>query len=165
MKYIATIEGRDYEIEINSETEVTLDGERLTLDFHAVAENSGYSLLVNGQSYEAYLYPTEAGSQVLMRGRSYLVQVVDERQRRLQESAGPPPLTAGEFHLKAPMPGLVIGVPVEEGQRVAAGQNLIILESMKMQNELKAPREGVVSRLRVRAGDRVEQNQPMLTLG
>ena len=165
MKYIATIEGRNFEIEINSETEITLDGERLTLDFQAVAEQSGYSLLVNGQSYEAYLYPSEEGTQVLMRGRSYLVRVEDERQRCLRESAGPPPLQAGEFHLKAPMPGLVVGVPIQEGQAVEAGQNLVILESMKMQNELKAPRDGVVVRLRVQAGDRVEQNQPMLTLG
>lgn len=165
MKYIATVEGREFEIEINSETEVVVNGERLTLDLQAIAEQSGYSLLLEGHSYEAYLYPTEEGTQVLMRGHLYLVQVEDERQRRLHESAGPPPLDAGEFHLKSPMPGLVVGVPVEEGHTVNAGQNLIILESMKMQNELKSPRDGVVTRVRVRAGDRVEQNQPLLTLG
>jgi biotin carboxyl carrier protein len=165
MKYIATIEGREFEIEINSDTEVVVNGDRLTLDLQAIAEQSGYSLLLEGHSYEAYLYPTEEGTQVLMRGHLYLVRVEDERQRRLRESAGPPPLEAGEFHLKSPMPGLVVGVPVEEGQTVNAGQNLIILESMKMQNELKSPRQGVVTRVRVRAGDRVEQNQPMLTLG
>lgn len=164
MKYIATVGGRDFEIEINSETEVVVNGERRTVDFQAVAGQSGYSLLLDGQSYEAYLDPTEEGTHVLMRGHLYLVRVEDERQRRLRETAGPPPLQAGEFHLKAPMPGLVVGVPIEEGQSVSAGQNLIILESMKMQNELKAPRDGVITRLRVRAGDRVEQNEPMLTL-
>jgi biotin carboxyl carrier protein len=55
-------------------------------------------------------------------------------------------------------------VPVEEGQEIQSGDDLIILESMKMQNELKAPRDGTVSRVRVKAGDNVDQNQVLLTL-
>jgi biotin carboxyl carrier protein len=69
-----------------------------------------------------------------------------------------------EFHLKSPMPGLVIGVLVEDGQAVKKGEVLVVLESMKMQNELKAPRAGVVTRLRVKSGDSIEQHQTMLTL-
>jgi 3-methylcrotonyl-CoA carboxylase alpha subunit len=74
-------------------------------------------------------------------------------------------VSGGEFSLKAPMPGLVVAVPVAEGETVSKGQNLVILESMKMQNELRAPRDGVVQRVRVKAGERVEQNQLLVTLG
>ena len=66
--------------------------------------------------------------------------------------------------MAAPMPGLVVAVPVEEGQEVQKGEDLIILESMKMQNELKAPRDGTISRIRVGPGDSVDQNQVLLTL-
>jgi acetyl-CoA/propionyl-CoA carboxylase biotin carboxyl carrier protein len=82
----------------------------------------------------------------------------------LRPSAGEDGPGSGEFTLKAPMPGLVVSTPVEDGQAVAKGEVLIVLESMKMQNELKAPRAGTVSRLRVQAGDRVEQHSPLLTL-
>jgi biotin carboxyl carrier protein len=62
------------------------------------------------------------------------------------------------------MPGLIVAIPVEEGQEIQSGDDLIILESMKMQNELKAPRDGTVNRIRVSAGDNVDQNQVLMTL-
>jgi len=82
----------------------------------------------------------------------------------LRAAAGGKAIERGEFHLKAPMPGLVVAVPVVEGQRVNKGDVLVILESMKMQNELKSPREGVVTRLRVGIGDSVEQSQTLLSV-
>lgn len=62
------------------------------------------------------------------------------------------------------MPGLVVAIPVEEGQPIQKGQVLLILESMKMQNELKAPREGTVGRIRVKPGETVEQKQTLLSV-
>ncbi len=82
----------------------------------------------------------------------------------LRAAAGGVGISGGEFHLKAPMPGLVVAVLVEEGQEVQKGQVLLILESMKMQNELKSPRDGVMGRLRVRAGESVEQRQTLLNV-
>ena len=70
----------------------------------------------------------------------------------------------GEYLMRAPMPGLIVAIPVEEGQAVAKGDVLVILESMKMQNELRSPKEGVVSRIRVQEGDSVEQKTPMLSV-
>jgi biotin carboxyl carrier protein len=69
-----------------------------------------------------------------------------------------------EFHLKAPMPGLIIAVNVSEGDEVKKGQVLLILESMKMQNELKAPRDGTINRVRVKPGESVEQKQTLLSV-
>jgi biotin carboxyl carrier protein len=62
------------------------------------------------------------------------------------------------------MPGLVVTVPVAEGQAVKRGQVILILESMKMQNELKAPRDGTIGRIRVRPGETVEQKQTLLSM-
>jgi biotin carboxyl carrier protein len=62
------------------------------------------------------------------------------------------------------MPGLVVAIPVAEGQPVQKGQVLLILESMKMQNELKSPRDGTVGRLRVKPGETVEQKQTLLSV-
>jgi biotin carboxyl carrier protein len=62
------------------------------------------------------------------------------------------------------MPGLVISIPVSEGQQIEQGEVLVILESMKMQNELKSPRDGTVSRLRVEPGDNVEQRETLLSV-
>jgi biotin carboxyl carrier protein len=164
MKYIATLDDQTFEIEINAEDQITVDGERLSIDFRSVSGQPVYSLLVNGQSYEAYVQGGESGLEVLLQGRLHVVEVEDERHRKLRESSGGPAVHSGEFNLKSPMPGLIVAVPVVEGQTVVKGQDLVILESMKMQNELKAPRDGTIGRVRVRAGDSVEQNQVLITL-
>jgi biotin carboxyl carrier protein len=164
MKYVATIGEQSFEIDINEAGEITANGEVLAVDFQSVTDQPVYSMLLNGESFEANVYTGQDQVEVLLRGQLYLVNVEDERQRRLRESSGGGQILEGEFNLVAPMPGLVVGVPVQIGDEVELGQNLVILESMKMQNELKAPRAGTVTGLRVGAGDSVDQNQIMVTL-
>jgi biotin carboxyl carrier protein len=165
MKYAATLNDKVYTIEINDDHSLLLDGKECTVDFDAVSGQPVYSLLIDGRSYEAHIQETEEGWQVLLQGDLYVVRVEGEREQRLRAAAGPAVgLTSGEFTLKAPMPGLIVAVPVTEGQAVNPGDNLIILESMKMQNELKAPRAGQVIRVKVKAGDSVEQNESLVTI-
>jgi len=164
MKYIATIGERQIEIELISEGQLSVDGELVQVDFQSVANQPIYSMLLDGKSYEASIFPGDNGYQVLFLGQLFNVVVEDERQRRLRQSSGGSAVESGEYQLRAPMPGMIVAVPVEEGQQVEAGDNLIILESMKMQNELKAPRAGVVARIRIKPGDNVDQNQVMLIL-
>jgi biotin carboxyl carrier protein len=66
--------------------------------------------------------------------------------------------------MKAPMPGMVVSIPVSEGQLIQKGDVLVVLESMKMQNELRSPRNGKVVRVRVKSGDRVEQKETLLSV-
>ena len=101
----------------------------------------------------------------MLRGSLYQSRVIDEREQRLRTAFADGLAQTGEFQLKAPMPGLVIDVVVTEGQEVAEGDVLMILESMKMQNELKAPQAGVVSRVRVAVGEYVERRQTLLSVG
>jgi len=164
MKYVATIGDQSFEIEIQSDGGLLMDGQQLTADFQSVADQPVFSLLLDGQSYEASIHLADDAIQVLLRGQLFDVHVEDERQRRLRQSSGGQVIQSGDIHLKAPMPGMVIAIPVEQGQEVTSGDNVIILESMKMQNELKAPRDGVISRLRVKPGDNVDQNQVLLIL-
>src|SRR6185503_9937328 len=159
MKYITTVEDKQYLVEIIDEKHVSVDGKVYNIDFESVSGQPVFSLIVDGKSHEAYVQEGDENWQVLMRGRLYPVRVEDEREKRLRAAAGGGVAETGEFHLKAPMPGLVIAIPVTEGQEVTRGQVLLILESMKMQNELKAPREGKVSRIRGKLGESVEQKQ------
>lgn len=165
MKYATTIQDKTYIIEINDDRHVVIDGVTYEVDFESVAGEPVYSLILDGHSYEAFVYPADDRWQVLIRGDLHVASVEDEREKRLRARAGGAVATSGEFTLKAPMPGLVVAVPVTEGQAVAKGDNLLILESMKMQNELKSPRDGTVTRVRVNPGDSVNQNQALMTVG
>jgi len=164
MKYITTVHEREYEIEIIDERRIRVDGVAYDVDFESISGQPVFSMLVNGTSHEAYVYPDENEWDVLLQGILYPVKVEDEREKRLRSSFGGGPAPSGEFYLKAPMPGLVISIPVEDGQMVVQGDVLVILESMKMQNELKSPRDGKISRIRVKEGDNVERKQTLLSV-
>jgi biotin carboxyl carrier protein len=164
MKYVITVDNKQFLVEIVDERHVSVDGKIYEVDFESVSGQPVYSLIADGKSHEAYVRESEEGWQVLLRGRLYPVKVEDEREKRLRAAAGGGVAETGEFHLKAPMPGLVVAVPVEEGQQIKKGQVLLILESMKMQNELKSPRDGVVYRIKVKVGENVEQKQPLLSV-
>ena len=164
MKYISTVNGKEYTIEIIDERHITVNGRQITVDFNSVSGQPVYSLLVDGKSFESYVYPGEEKWEVLLMGRQYPVMVEDERDKRLRAAAGGSVSEAGEYHLKAPMPGMVVSILVEEGQQIEEGQVVLILESMKMQNELKTPRAGTVGRVRVKPGESVEQRQTLLSV-
>ena len=164
MKYITTLDGKEYTIEIVDAHHVAIDGRVQEVDFESISGQPVFSLIVDGKSYESYVYETEEGWQVLTRGRQYNLTVEDEREKRLRAAAGSGVAESGEYHLKAPMPGLVVSIPLKEGDKVEKGQVLVILESMKMQNELKSPKAGVVGRIRVKQGETVEQRQALLSV-
>ena len=164
MKYITTLDGKEYLIEVIDEHHVSVNGRVQEVDFETISGQPAYSLIIDGKSYESYVYETEDGLQVLTRGRQYNLTVEDERERRLRAAAGAGVAETGEFHMKAPMPGLVVSILISEGDRVEKGQVLLILESMKMQNELKSPKAGTVERIRVKQGETVEQRQALLSV-
>jgi len=164
MKYISTVNGKEYTIEIIDDQHIIVNGRKITVDFNSVSGQPVYSLLVDGKSFEGFVYPGDEAWEVLLMGRQYPVTVEDEREKRLRAAAGGSVSEAGKFYLKSPMPGMVVSVLVESGQEVEQGQVLLILESMKMQNELKSPRAGTVGRIRVKPGESVEQRQTLLSV-
>jgi biotin carboxyl carrier protein len=162
MKYATTIGERTYIVEINREGEVTIDGNTFPVDLQAIDEVT-YSLLMSNRSYEALVDTAGDELAVLLGGRLYTAQVLDERARRLSRPGGSS-VPSGEVTLKSPMPGLIVAVSVAEGQAVKKGQTVIVLESMKMENELKAPRDGTVSSIKVKVRQSVEQHQPLVVI-
>lgn len=165
MKYITTIADRIYTIEINDERHLSIDGRTYEVDFLELSDQPLYSLVIQGQSYEAYVLPHEGQWEVVLQGQMYEARVEDERERRLRSTFGGLTLESQEFLLRAPMPGLIAAVPVREGQEVPKGSVVVVLESMKMQNELKTPRAGTLLHLRVQVGQTVELNQVLAVVG
>jgi acetyl/propionyl-CoA carboxylase alpha subunit len=164
MKYIAQVDGLELPIEIVDEHHICFGGEILDVDIAAVSDQPLYSLIVNGESFEGYVYPDDQSWQVLLLGRSYSISIEDEREKRLRVTNNASVNPDREYVLKAPMPGLAIAVLIEEGEKIEKGQILVILESMKMQNELRAPFAGNVVRLKVKPGESVQQKQILLNL-
>ena len=165
MKYIATIDDQQYITEIIDSHHVIFDGVHYNVDFESVSGQPVFTLLLNDKSHEAYIYDDDDGGwEVLLKGALYPVSVIDEREHRLREAFGSGPSQSGDYHLKAPMPGLVVSVVVKDGDHINEGDVLLILESMKMQNELKSPRDGVISRISVKNGDHVERKQLLLSV-
>lgn len=164
MKYVTIILGKKFEIDIQKDGTLLVNGEPRQVDFLALGP-SLYSVITNSQSYEVVIEERDDNIEVQMRGHLYQTEVLDERAQFMQMQAGNLGSETGEITIKSPMPGLIVAVPVHEGQQVSKGQTIIILESMKMQNELKAPRDGVINRVIVQAGQSVEQSAQLLILG
>ncbi len=164
MKYITTIDDANFEVEIVNDHQVQLNGKIYEVNFEEISSESIYSLIVDGNSYEILISEEENDWNVLIRGTLYSAEVIDEREKRLRDASGELALSSGEYTLHAPMPGLVIKVAVKEGKKVKKGDVLVILESMKMQNELKSPHKGTITEVNIKKGDRVEKRDAMLVI-
>jgi biotin carboxyl carrier protein len=171
MQYYVSYEDENISLEIiddpDGHTRVRLpDGQELAVDFDLLQDPNFFSLLVNHESHEIYVETGESRGDyaVTLDGQRYSVRVETERQHRLAALAPRTNLHTGEITVKAPMPGLVSIVAVTPGQEVEQGQRLVVLEAMKMENELKAPRSGTVKAVNVQPGQTVEQNRALVVL-
>lgn len=164
MKYQTIVNGQTFDVEINEDGRILVNGEERAVDFRELRKGEMYSMLLDHHSFEAVVDERDEMYHVLMGGDMYEVKVTDERSRRLESAFMAFGDTGAEVMIRAPMPGQIVRVPVEEGQEVKKGDTLVILESMKMENELKSPRDGVVHRVNVAPGDTVEQNKVLVTV-
>ncbi|HLJ24676.1 MAG TPA: biotin/lipoyl-containing protein [Candidatus Acidoferrales bacterium] len=150
MKYEITINGARRSVEFfrdkgeNSRVAFSVDGRRLEVDAIQLSRGS-YSVLLGGRSLEVTAEETPAGLLVRVNGREFLVDVRDPRSWRRGRGAGVE--LEGRQQLVAPMPGKIVRVLVEVGQQVTAGQGLLVIEAMKMQNEVRSPKSGKVEKL------------------
>lgn len=189
MRYSAEIEGHKHTIDVDengSIRHVTLDGRELTVDWQLVGERRShlsqtddpradhYSILIGQRSYDIYARFTETEDtgtdggartiEVLIDGRPYVVAVQDERSRALASLAGGAHVS-GDAPIRAPMPGLVRNVLAEEGAEVQRGHTVVVLEAMKMENDLTSPRHGIVKSIRVKNGQTVNQGDILAIVG
>ena len=166
MKLWVTLEGRDEEVEFQTEGDhlwLDVAGRRLEADFHRLPDGEVYSLLVNGRSYEVHVVHAGSTIDVTQHGATLPVEVRHPLEKRLlstERAAGP---SRGEV-IHAPMPGLVVAIRVQRGDRVEPGTSVAVIEAMKMQNELLARRGGIVSDVLVAERTTVSAGQPLVRL-
>jgi len=164
MKYHVTIRGRTYAVDVEGAA-VTVDGERLEAHWAAVPGTPLIHLLLGGDSWTvACQRLAETRWALGAVGERFEVEVQDERTKQIEALTGRGVKPAHGGVVQAPMPGLVVRVDVTVGQGVEAGTALVVVEAMKMENELRAPRAGVVEQIHVTAGERVEKGAPLVTL-
>jgi biotin carboxyl carrier protein len=164
VKYYARIGTNEYEIDIDTENNVTVDGTPVTVDLCQSGVPELYSVLFGGHSFDMLIEPQRFNYAITFHGEQFEVQVEDERTRKLNTGRKAPAVPHGELAIKAPIPGLVVKVLVAEGDHVEDGQPMILLEAMKMENEIRSIRAGTVHSIKVSAGQRVEQNETLLLL-
>ena len=170
MKYLVTIGEHTVEVLVQGGG-VTVDGTAIEAHMVAVPGTPLYHLLLDGASWtvaaEALAGLTEGGGQrwaLGAAGERVEVAVVDERTREIQSFTGRRATPDGAAVLRAPMPGMVVRVQVVPGQQVEAGAGLVVVEAMKMENELRATRAGTVGAVHVRPGQAVEKGAPLIRL-
>ncbi|MGH7596089.1 MAG: biotin/lipoyl-containing protein [bacterium] len=165
MRYLVHLGNRKFSIhEIDrNHGQALIDGRRVHFDFRHV-RGSLYSLILDGKVFSAH-FEADGGAKEISCGPFVLrAEVEDERAalwRRLARSETP---AAGMVEIKAPMPGLVVRLPAQKGAAVKKGQSLVVIEAMKMENDLKSPVDGVVTSVHIAGRSAVEKNARLLTL-
>lgn len=162
MRYAVLVDGQVIEVEVEGDR-VTVAGETRAATLNAIPGTPLRQLLLDGRPITLSVEALGRGRWALAPGgERWELEVLDERARHIRSltSNGDRPRVVPV--LKAPMPGLVLRVQVVPGQRVPAGAGLVVLEAMKMENELKAPAAAVIKAVRVQPGAAVEKGQVLL---
>ena len=158
MAFIGKLGEQSYTVEIEetgkSVYRVSVDGNEFFVDGKKTGRTN-YSLIVDDRSFEIEVDNTDDEYRVLVDGRTYRIQLVDERRMRIGGAQSGLELE-GRQAVSVPMPGKVIAVLVAEGDAVEKGQGLVIVEAMKMENEVRSPIAGAVKEIKVKPGDTVE---------
>jgi biotin carboxyl carrier protein len=158
MAFVAKLGEETYTVEIEEIGKglyrVSVDGNEFLVDGKKTGRTN-YSLIVDNRSFEIEVDNSEDEYRVLVDGRNYHVRLADERRVRVG-GAESDSQHQGRQRVSVPMPGKVIAVLVSEGDAVEKGQGLVIVEAMKMENEVRSPGAGTVKEIRVKAGDTVE---------
>jgi len=162
MKYFVALAGQTFAVEVDG-ARLVVDGVERLAELRALPGSPVRQLLLDGRS-EALTIRREGRGiwEVGARGDRWLAEAVDERTRHLRSLTGAGGVPGRAARLLAPMPGLVLRVEVEPGQRVEAGTGLIVLEAMKMENELRAAAVAVVKAVAVVPGQAVEKGQVLV---
>jgi biotin carboxyl carrier protein len=168
MAYEIKLEDRTAQIDllnrVGNKALITVDGNKYEVDIIMV-EQGVYSILYNGRSFNVELIEAGGAKKYVVNtfARSFNAEIIDAESKyisnRNKGAEGP-----GEKMIVSPMPGKIVRVLVKVGDEVKAGQNLVVVEAMKMQSEFKASADHVVAEVLVKEGDTVNANQLMVRL-
>lgn len=187
MRFLVTVDEREISVAVEepdgAATHAEVDGATAAIDWRVIraaarsvvgeGEAGHYSLLVGAASYDVYARPVPVpddaseGAQaweVTVGARTFTVALRDERTQALARVAGGAH-HSGDATIRAPMPGMVANVLAQVGDEVTRGQPIVVLEAMKMENDLATPRAGVVKSIRVSKGQTVNQGETLAVIG
>lgn len=164
MRYIVTLDGEERTVEVTPDG-VRLDGVDTPAHLRHVDGTDRYSLVLGDRSFDLFASAQRKGEwDLVIDGNHHSAETIDERAHHIRSMAVAMGGPTGPKPVKAPMPGLIVRVEVAEGDVVSPGQGLVIVEAMKMENELKAVVEARVAKVLVAAGDTVERDQVLIDL-
>lgn len=165
MKYIATVDGADLEVVLDGE-QVLVNGTRAPARLAEVAGTPERVLMLGDEVHRLIVRRGASRGRytIWVGGFRFDVEALDERARAIRELAAASAGPSGPAPLVAPMPGMIVRLNVQEGEPVQAGQGLVVMEAMKMENELRAAAAGTVRRVHVSPGTAVEKGALLLEL-
>lgn len=158
MKYIVDVNGERLEVELDAEG-VQVDGERVAAHLADVEGTPIQVVTIGGESHRVAVRRGDGRGRyaIWMDGYRYEVEALDERMRTIRDLTAAAAASDGPRPLVAPMPGLIVRVTIEEGDVVEAGQGVVVMEAMKMENELRAASAGTVKAIHIQPGTAVEK--------
>ena len=168
MHYVAILDGKEHDVEIAEvapdQFRIEFDGKTIELDAKSISEST-LSLIADDVSYNVESeFASKYSHNLLVRGNLINVEVLDLRTHRLRKALESAVGIDGPVSIEAPMPGKIVAVLVKEGDEVEEGQGVIVVEAMKMENELKAPKGGIIKNLIATEGNAVDGGTALCTI-
>ena len=161
--FIASVNQKHFEI-ISHKDGLGVNGHSFVWDVVEISDGY-FHIIVDKKSYKAEVVKYDHATKIFhikVNGKVYPVIVKDKFDLLLEKMGMNSNATGKVNHIKAPMPGLIVEVKVQQGDVVKTGDTLLILEAMKMENIIKCPGEGTVKTIKVKKGDSVEKNQVLI---
>lgn len=177
MKFVGIVDNEEHWISVDNHDDdsgiytVELDGSKYQIDaktmpsqiISAIIGNKSFDIDLDDSNQE--LDPLDGRVSVRVRGRVVQLEMLEHRRKKMKDAAFAHFAHAGIASIKAPMPGKILRYLVKDGDQVTAGQGLVVIEAMKMENELQSPKDGVVISIFSQEGLAVEANALLLTIG
>ncbi len=164
--YLVTVDDKEYNITIDTRSgsyRINCNDQEISADATFLGESRSL-LIVDGHSYEVDVRGNgyDSSQVVLLRGMEIPVQIEDYNLAQLRKTAGMGSAAKIQKDVRAAMPGLILEVKVKPGEHVVAGQPLLVVEAMKMENIIKAVGDGVIKSVAVTKGDSIDKGDKML---
>lgn len=160
-RYFTNAGGEAREVVVEESSARLVDAD--TAEIRALPHGRRFFVSFRGRSAVGFAVRRDGAWHIELEGRLHRVRVDDERTHRIRELTAEVGQGAAEVELRAPMPGLVVRVAVAAGDTVQAGDTLIVMEAMKMENELRAEQEGVVAEVHAAEGTTVDRDDVLVT--
>jgi biotin carboxyl carrier protein len=159
----SSIGGKEFRWTFEKDGSISLDGKKKQADIQKISSGR-YSLLLDGKSFHAIITRNDFIYTVLISGKYYVIEIETSTKKALGLHTGAAKKNPSTIEIRSPMPGMVVRCEVIEGAMIAAGDGLLILEAMKMENEIRATTNGTIKKILVRDKQVVDKGELLLII-